>query len=57
MLLFRSPYLVTHLKGLLDRIFNFKLSRVRKIIENSFDIISSTFRVLRKHLLLESNKT
>lgn len=51
-----KPYSGVHPKGLKERVFNYRLSRARRVVENTFGIISSTFRVLRKPLLLEPNK-
>lgn len=39
-----------------QRIFNYRLSRARRIVENVFGIMSAVFRVLTKPLLLESQK-
>lgn len=39
-----------------NRIFNYRLSRARRIIENVFGIMSSKFRVLRKPINLAPNK-
>ena len=40
-----------------SRIFNYRLSRARRIIENTFGIMSSVFRVFRKPLLLNVENT
>lgn len=45
-----------HPKGSRERIFNYRLSRARRVVENAFGISSSIFRVLRKPLLLEPQK-
>lgn len=38
------------------RIFNYRLSRARRIVENFFGIISAVFRVLRRIMLLQPHK-
>nr|XP_034194023.1 protein ALP1-like [Osmia lignaria] len=48
-----KPYPGVHAKLSKNRIFNYRLSRARRISENVFGIISSVFRVFRKPLLLE----
>lgn len=45
-----------HPKGFLQQIFNYRLSRARRVVENAFCISSSIFRVLRKPFLLEPQK-
>lgn len=39
-----------------ERVFNYRVSRARRVVENTFGIIVNTFRVLRKPMLLEPNK-
>jgi hypothetical protein len=51
-----KPYAGLHKKGSLKRIFNYKLSRARRVVENAFGIVSSVFPVLRKPMLLEPKK-
>lgn len=40
-----------------QRVFNYRLSRGRRIIENVFGILSARFRVLRKPIHLDAEKT
>lgn len=51
-----KPYAGTHPKGTSKRVFNYRLSRARRTVENAFGIISSVFRVLRKPMLLQPDK-
>ena len=51
-----KPYSGFYSKGSPERIFNYRLSRARRVVENAFGILSSVFRVLRKPLLMEPGK-
>lgn len=51
-----KPYPGLHAKGTKERIFNYRLSRARRIVENVFGILSAIFRVLKKPFLLEPQK-
>lgn len=51
-----KPYPGIYDKGSPQRIFNYRLSRARRVVENAFGIISSVFRVLRKPMLLQPDK-
>lgn len=51
-----KPYTGDHSRGSSKRIFNYRLSRARRVVENAFGIISSVFRVLQKPMLLEPEK-
>lgn len=50
-----KPYAMRNLTAI-QRIFNYRLSRARRMIENTFGILSSKFQVFRKPLQLEPNK-
>lgn len=39
-----------------NRIFNYRLSRARRVVENSFGLLSQVFRIFRKPLLLGPEK-
>lgn len=45
-----------HSKNSVERIFNYRLCRTRRVVENLFGIMSSIFRVLRQPILLEPEK-
>lgn len=51
-----KPYSGLYDKGSKERIFNYRLSRARRVVENAFGILTSVFRVLRKPMLLEPHK-
>lgn len=50
------PFSGYHDRKSLERIFNYRLSRARRIVENVFGIMSAVFRVLRKPILLKPEK-
>lgn len=39
-----------------NRVFNYRLSRARRMVENVFGLIANKFRILRKPILLEPEK-
>jgi hypothetical protein len=45
-----------HPKGSKERVFNYRICRARRNVENVFGLASSVFRVLRKPMLLEPEK-
>ncbi|CAH2014684.1 unnamed protein product [Acanthoscelides obtectus] len=49
-------YPVEQKKGSKKRIFNYRLCRARRIVENVFGIMSAVFRVLRKVMLVSPEK-
>lgn len=51
-----KPYHGLHEKGSDERIFNYRLSRARRIVENVFGILTSVYRVFRAPMLLEPEK-
>lgn len=55
-----KPYLMKPIPSrqlsMIERVYNYRLSRARRIVENAFGIASARFRVLRKNIELEPNK-
>jgi len=49
-------YLGQHSRGSKERIFNYRICRARRVVENVFGLASSVFRVLHKPMLLEPEK-
>ncbi|KAF8778965.1 putative nuclease HARBI1 like protein [Argiope bruennichi] len=51
-----KPYPGNFEKGSTERIFNYRLSRARRVVENVFGIMASAFRVFRKPMALQPDK-
>lgn len=51
-----KPFVGRHSKGSIERDFNYRHSRARRIIENVFGIMNSVFRVHRKPMLLQPER-
>ncbi len=48
-----KPFKVDLNKGSPKRVFNYRLSRARRIVENSFGLMASVFRIFRKPMELK----
>nr|CAH7769621.1 unnamed protein product [Callosobruchus chinensis] len=51
-----KPFPGKHDKGSKYRIFNYRLSRARRVVENTFGLLANVFRVLPKPMLLQPDK-
>lgn len=51
-----KPYPFRNQHGVI-RIFNYRLSRARRLVENAFALLANVFRVFRKPILLDASKT
>jgi len=51
-----KPYTGVYEKGNAKRIFNYRLSRARRVVENVIGIMSSVFRIFRRPILLDTEK-
>lgn len=51
-----KPYSGNYAKNSMERIFNYRICRARRIVENVFGILASVFRVFRAPMLLEPEK-
>lgn len=51
-----KPFPGTHVKGSVKGTYNYRLSIAHSVVENTFGIMASVFRILRKPLLLQPTK-
>jgi hypothetical protein len=52
-----KPYATDLNKGSLKRVFNYRLSRARCIVENAFGLLASVFRIFRKPIEIKVEST
>jgi hypothetical protein len=52
-----KPYAVDLNEGSPKRIFNYRLSRARLIVENAFGLLTSLFRIFRKPIEIKGEST
>ncbi|XP_008183210.1 uncharacterized protein LOC103309475 [Acyrthosiphon pisum] len=52
-----KPYSGVYDEGNKKRVFNYRLSRARRVVENASGIMSSVFRVFRRPMLLNPEKS
>lgn len=48
-----KPYPYRNQSEMPNRVYNYRLSRARRIVENVFGLIANRFRILRRAILLE----
>ncbi|KDR10729.1 hypothetical protein L798_15390 [Zootermopsis nevadensis] len=51
-----KPFAGTHEQGSITRVYNYRLSRARRLVENVFGIICSVFRIFQKPILFHPDK-
>ena len=51
-----KPFSGYQMRGSMERVFNYRLSRASIVVENAFGILASVFRVLTRPILLQPDK-